>query len=158
MAEPGDIAVWDEAACLARADDLAGFFATLWPTDDWAGLGARLARRGGLMAVVATDGNGRILGCKLGHDTAEDVFRSWLGGVRPEARGSGLAMALMHAQHAAIAALGRHTRIETSTRQPNPAMAILNLKAGFLISGFEAPPGRPAKILFSKPVATAAGG
>lgn len=86
--------------------------------------------------VAARDGEGALVGFKLGYRQGTDVFYSWLGGVHPDARRQGIAAALMRHQH--DWAKGRGYRfVETRTRAANRAMIILNLQAGFTITGLE---------------------
>jgi len=139
---------WDGPRCVAEADVLAAFLAVVLP-DDWSNFAEKLAGRRSLSAHVALDGEGKLIGLKLGYERNRDVFNSWMGGVAPEARGQGIAAALMAAQHAWAKEAG-FRGLETATRQPNQAMAILNLKAGFVVAGLDARPGEPTKIVFYK--------
>jgi len=139
---------WDGPRCVAEADVLAAFLAVVLP-DDWSNFAEKLAGRRSLSAHVALDGEGKLIGLKLGYERNRGVFNSWMGGVAPEARGQGIAAALMAAQHA-WAKEASFRGLETATRQPNQAMAILNLKAGFVVAGLDATPGEPTKILFYK--------
>jgi GNAT superfamily N-acetyltransferase len=137
---------WDGPRCVAEADVLAAFLAVVLP-DDWSNFAEKLAGRRSLSAHVALDGEGKLIGLKLGYERNRGVFNSWMGGVAPEARGQGIAAALMAAQHAWAKEAG-FRGLETATRQPNQAMAILNLKAGFVVAGLDATPGEPTKIVF----------
>ena len=139
---------WDGPRCVAEADVLAAFLAVVLP-DDWSNFAEKLAGRRSLSAHVALDGEGKLIGLKLGYERNRGVFNSWMGGVAPEARGQGIAAALMAAQHAWAKEAG-FRGLETATRQPNQAMAILNLKAGFVVAGLDATPGEPTKIVFYK--------
>lgn len=143
------IEVWDEADCIARADALGAFLATLWPQDDWTGFDKKLAGRRKLAAHVALDGAGAIAGCKIGLERNRGVWESWLGGVREDLRGQGLASRLMQAQHDWAKAAG-FKAVATHTRQANRAMAITNLKGGFVVCAVIAEPNEPVKIHFSK--------
>ena len=78
----------------------------------------------------------KTVGFKLGYGLSSSVFFSWLGGVEPNSRRSGIASRLMNAQHRAASAEG-YAHIETRARATNSAMIILNLKHGFQIIGFE---------------------
>lgn len=92
----------------------------------------RLPRRDGLALHIAESDASAALGYKLGYRQEESVFYSWMGGVRPEARGRGIAAALMAAQHEWAAAQG-YRWIETRTRAGNQAMLRANRRAGFAI-------------------------
>lgn len=139
---------WDGPRCIAHADSIAAFLDKVLP-DDWSNFAEKLSGRRNLNAHVALDGQGQLLGLKLGYERHRGVFNSWIGGVAEEARGQGLAAALMTAQHTWAKVAG-FRGLETATRQPNRAMAILNLKAGYLISGIDVIAGEPTKILFYK--------
>jgi ribosomal protein S18 acetylase RimI-like enzyme len=76
------------------------------------------------------------IGFKLAYRATRDVLYSWLGGVAPQARRSGVASELMRRQHR-FAAQDGFAFIETRTRTTNAAMLILNLKSGFQIVGLE---------------------
>jgi len=142
------IEYWDGPHCVAKADVLAAFLAVVLP-DDWSNFAEKLDGRRSLSAQVAFNGDSKLIGLKLGYERNRGVFNSWMGGVAPEARGQGIAAALMAAQHAWAKEAG-FRGLETATRQPNQAMAILNLKAGFMVAGLDATPGEPTKILFYK--------
>lgn len=144
------IEYWDGPRCIARAEVLAAFLDVVLP-DDWSNFDEKLAGRRSLSAHVALDGQGRLLGLKLGYERNRGVFNSWIGGVAPDARGQGIAAALMTAQHGWAKEAG-FRGVETATRQPNRAMAILNLKAGYLVAGLDATPGEPTKIVYYKPL------
>jgi GNAT superfamily N-acetyltransferase len=133
---------WDGPRCIAQADNLAAFLDVVLP-DDWSNFAEKLAGH------IAFNGEGRLIGLKLGYERNRGVFYSWIGGVAPEARGQGIAAALMAAQHTWAKKEG-FRGLETATRQPNQAMAILNLKAGFVVAGLDVKPGEPTKILFYK--------
>jgi GNAT superfamily N-acetyltransferase len=139
---------WDGPRCVAEADVLAAFLNAVLP-DDWSSFTEKLAGRRSLSAHVALDGEDRLIGLKLGYERNRGVFNSWMGGVAPEARGQGIAAALMEAQHAWAKEAG-FRGLETATRQPNQAMAILNLNAGFVVAGLDVKPGESTKILFYK--------
>lgn len=141
---------WDGPGCIAQAEVLAAFLDVVLP-DDWSNFAEKLAGRRSLSAHVALDGQGRLLGLKLGYERNRGVFNSWIGGVAPEARGQGISAALMTAQHGWAKEAG-FRGLETATRQPNRAMAILNLKAGFMVAGLDATPGEPTKIVYYKPL------
>lgn len=139
---------WDGRRCIAQAEVLAAFLDVILP-DDWSNFAEKLEGRRSLSAHVALGVEGRLIGLKLGYERNRGVFNSWMGGVAPEARGQGIAAALMEAQHAWAKEAG-FRGLETATRQPNQAMAILNLKAGFMVAGLDVTLGEPTKILFYK--------
>lgn len=79
---------------------------------------------------------GEWIGFKLGYRRGPELLYSWLGGVVPEARGTGVASELMRRQHEHAATQG-YAMVETRTRAANNAMLIVNLRHGFHIAGFE---------------------
>ena len=107
----------------------------IFPGFDETYLTARLATVSDPSLCRAMAGD-RLVGFKLGYRRGDELFYSWLGGVRPETRGQGVARELMARQHDWAAATG-YTSVETRTRASNTGMIILNLRAGFTISGFE---------------------
>ncbi|OYU50805.1 MAG: GNAT family N-acetyltransferase [Alphaproteobacteria bacterium PA1] len=139
---------WDGSRCIAQAEVLAAFLDVVLP-DDWSNFAEKLAGRRSLSAHVALDEQGQLIGLKLGYERNRGVFNSWIGGVAPEARGHGIASDLMDAQHAWAKEAG-FRGVETATRQPNQAMAIRNLKAGYMVAGLDVTPGEPTKILYYK--------
>jgi predicted GNAT superfamily acetyltransferase len=143
------IEIWDSSMCIERADDLAAFFTSLWPEDDWTAFASKIEGRSKLSATVATDDKGAIVGAKLAYARQPSILYSWLGGVKNTTRGAGLATRLMTAQHAWAKESG-YRAVETQTRQDNRAMAIVNLMAGYVVSAVEATPGEPIKVLFHK--------
>jgi len=97
----------------------------------------RMAGREGLALHLAHNAQRKALGFKLGYQREPGLFYSWLGGVAPRARGEGIAPALTAAQHAWAREAGYRT-IETRSRNNNNAMIVVNLRAGFRITGYEA--------------------
>ena len=120
---------WDGPRCVAQADNLAAFLAVILP-DDWSNFAEKLPGRCNLSAHVALDGEGRLIGLKLGYERNRGVFNSWMGGVAPEARGQGLAAALMAAQHAWAKEAGLPV---VSTKVPYLAALIQSCSVGFWI-------------------------
>lgn len=117
------------------ADTVLDLCRAVFPGFDDTYLTGRLATVADPALSRATVG-GQLMGFKLGYRRGDGLFYSWLGGVRPEMRGQGVARELMVRQHDWAAASG-YTSIETRTRASNTAMIVLNLRAGFTIAGFE---------------------
>ncbi len=93
---------------------------------------------------------GQDLGFKLGYAESTAVFYSWLGGVRPEARGRGVAQALLEAQETWAREQGfRQLRVKSMNRFP--AMLRLLVRNAYLVEGLT-PAQDPlwTKIHFSK--------
>lgn len=78
----------------------------------------------------------QLVGFKLGYER-DGQFYSWLGGVLPQFRRSGIAQALATAQEAWALENG-YTSILFKTRNCHKAMLIFALKNGFQVIGFEA--------------------
>lgn len=90
----------------------------------------RLTQKPDIMIVMAYNQDNEPIGHKIGYAEDESCFYSWLGGVLPECRGSGLASAMMDLQHDWCRSQGyRCIRTKTMNRWRN--MLILNLKKGF---------------------------
>ena len=108
-----------------------------------------LSGRNRSLLTVAHD-SGKALGFKLGYEEKPDKFYSWLGGVAPEARKTGLGKALMQSQHDWCKKAG-YPRIQTRTKNKWREMLILNLKSGFDIIGtYTDEEGEPKIILEKK--------
>jgi len=80
---------------------------------------------------------GELVGFKLGYDQPDGCHYSWLGGVKQDYRGLGIAAELLKAQVESCRKLG-HTKLQTKTLNRFLPMLLLNLKAGFRITGTEA--------------------
>ncbi|GAB3571021.1 hypothetical protein GCM10027578_28460 [Spirosoma luteolum] len=80
-----------------------------------------------------------VVGCKLGYESEPDRFYSWLGCVRTDCRGQGIAATLMTQQHDWCQQQG-YRSIRTQTYNQWRSMLLLNIRAGFDIVGTE--PGR----------------
>lgn len=120
----------------AIGQELAKLCAESFDRFDPAYLTGRLAHICDPCAVLARDGGGALTGFKLGYRRGSNLFYSWLGAVHPSARRQGLASALMARQHEWASTAG-YLDVETRTRALNTAMIMLNLRAGFVITGFE---------------------
>ena len=76
----------------------------------------------------------QVVGCKLGYERNPGHYYSWLGGVRPDFRGRGIAAELMQRQHDWCRQHHYHT-LRTHTYNQWRLMLILNLRFGFDIIG-----------------------
>jgi GNAT superfamily N-acetyltransferase len=130
------ITILEGDAVRALGDELTQLCEAAFDSFDPAYLTGRLAGVSDPCAVLAYDGDGALTGFKLGYRRGGSLFYSWLGAVHPSARRQGLASALMARQHD-WAAKARYSHVETRTRAGNTAMIVLNLKSGFVITGFE---------------------
>lgn len=93
----------------------------------------RLLHNHDLLALVAYDGDDPVA-FKVGYRQDPDTFYSWLGGVLPDHRRQGIALALMHHQHAWAKAQG-YRFMQTKTLNRWREMLILNIRNGFVITG-----------------------
>lgn len=118
----------------ARAQPLAPLCVRIFPGFDPAYLG-RLAHVDEPLLCRALAGGGMV-GFKLGYRRGDALFYSWLGGVDPDFRRRGIAEALTGLQHETLVRRG-YRFVETRTRAANAAMLIVNLRAGFTITGYE---------------------
>lgn len=78
--------------------------------------------------------NGELVGYKIGYQKNPRLFYSWIGGVLTNARGEGVAKALMEKQHELAKQRG-YKVIRTETQNRFKPMLVLNLKFGFDIIG-----------------------
>lgn len=88
------------------------------------------------LILVAEEG-GILVGFKVGYQRDPDgSFYSWMGGVVPDARGRGVALALQKEQHEWARVQGYHT-IRFKTRNRHKAMLHFALKHGFYLTAVE---------------------
>ncbi|GGG97593.1 MAG TPA: GNAT family N-acetyltransferase [Oceanicaulis sp.] len=130
------ITIIEGDAVRALGGGLAELCVAAFDTFDPAYLTGRLAHVSDPCAVLARNEEGTLTGFKLGYRRGGSLFYSWLGAVHPDARRQGLACAMMVRQHDWAARAG-YRQVETRTRAANTAMIVLNLKSGFVITGFE---------------------
>ena len=91
----------------------------------------RLKHRLNLALVAEKDGE--LLGFKVGYQSdTPDTFYSWMGGVRAEFRGKGIATALAEEQELWAKAQG-FTSVFFKTRNRFPGMIQFGIKRGFKI-------------------------
>jgi len=94
------------------------------------------------VSLVAEQG-GTAVGFKVGFDRYGDgSFYSWLGGVAPQARRSGVARALLDEQEKQVVAAG-FDRIYVKTRNRFVAMLTMLLTNGYGIVGVNLPDDLP---------------
>lgn len=92
------------------------------------------------------------VGFKLGYALDKSTFYSWIGGVIPEYRSQGIAVALLKAQEKSVADMGYRV-IKVKTMNRFPAMLKMLVSHGYLIDGYEARNGpHDAKITLSKDI------
>ncbi|WP_447724112.1 N-acetyltransferase family protein [Sphingomonas koreensis] len=118
----------------ARAQPLAPLCARIFPAFELAYLDRLKHVDAPLLCRALADGE--LIAFKLGYRRGGALFYSWLGGVDPDFRRRGIADALGTLQHDTLAASG-YRFVETRTRAANAAMLIVNLRAGFVITGYE---------------------
>jgi predicted GNAT superfamily acetyltransferase len=73
---------------------------------------------------------GEIVGFKIGYQLEPNKFYSWIGGVRSDFRGQGVAAELMRRQHEWCRCHGFQI-VKTKTKNSFKPMLILNIKSGF---------------------------
>lgn len=88
-----------------------------------------------LLILIARVG-GVACGFKVGYEYASDTdyFYSWIGGVSPNYRRSGIASRLMLEQHRIAKVLG-FKYVQTKTKNKYREMLLLNIKHGFDVTG-----------------------
>jgi predicted GNAT superfamily acetyltransferase len=111
------------------------------PELDGAGDRAEWIRRldGASALVLVAVRDDRAVAFKVGYDRYRDgSWYSWLGGVEPAVRGTGVARALLERQETWVKAHG-YRRIHVKTRNRFVAMRVLLARAGYSIVAVEAP-------------------
>lgn len=109
---------------------------------------ARLRGRMATLILIARI-DGKAVGFKVGYEEDPDCFYSWLGGVRGEFRGLGIARTLMLKQHEWCLAKG-YRKVRTKTLNRFREMLLLNIKAGFNIIGLHESDDGGSKIILEK--------
>lgn len=99
-----------------------------------------------LIAVIGE----RKVGYKLGYQVSEDTFYSWLGGVLPQCRRTGVATKLREYQESWAKEAG-FNKVTVKSMNQFPAMLQMLISSGYQIYGYEqAEQVAEGKILFSK--------
>lgn len=101
--------------------------------------------------IVASIENENI-GFKLGYETSQNDFYSWLGGVVKGYQNLGIASAMMKKQHQWCEQTG-YKKIQTKTLNRFPNMLILNIQNGFEIIGTYSSGDKGMKIVLEKKLA-----
>lgn len=86
--------------------------------------------------IQIAEHEGRLLGFKIGYQIDQCTFYSWFGGVAPQARGKGVAQALLVAQEQ-WARDHHYQSITVKSRNQFPAMLRLLIKNNYLIENYE---------------------
>lgn len=91
----------------------------------------------------------KIIGFKIGFETSNEVFYSWLGAIDPNYRNLGIGRELLKKQHKWCETMG-YKFIETKTKNQWKEMLLLNIKSGFDVFGTEFDSKKELKILLRK--------
>lgn len=114
---------------------------------DLARFAARLEGRDAIILLGLFEGD--PVGFKIGHRAKDGIaYESWLGGVRTDRRGLGVATQLMNEQHRRAWDRG-YRCVRTKTLNDRTDMLVRNLRAGFRVTGTEDSP-RGLKIVLEK--------
>ncbi|GAB3532247.1 GNAT family N-acetyltransferase [Photobacterium alginatilyticum] len=122
-----------QASLTEAAQVLAQIREFAQPADEHA-LEIRLKGRAPLILVAELDE--QLVGVKIGYRLSETCFYSWLGGVAPEGRCSGVAQALLEEQETWVKQQG-FEELRVKSRNRFPAMLRLLLRNGYLIEHME---------------------
>ena len=98
--------------------------------------------------IIALE-NKELVGFKVGYRINNDIFFSWLGGVKQSYRRKGIANHLMILQHEWCQNNGFEI-VETHTTQERQEMCLLNLKHNFKQTGFFLDKNKIKKIILHK--------
>lgn len=134
-----------DAGILCQIENMASDLFPDWDPDAFQ---KRLTALKNPLFLLAYEAN-ELLGFKIGYARSEALYYSWLGGVKKALRGLGIGQALMEAQHQWARGQG-YTSVETKTKNEFRSMLILNLKAGFVVTGVESQSDGSSKILMQK--------
>ncbi|SHI01863.1 GNAT family N-acetyltransferase [Ferrimonas marina] len=94
----------------------------------------RLASVPHLIQIGYSDGE--AAGFKVGYALSDDTFYSWMGGVLPQGRGTGMAQHLLEAQESWAVQQG-YSLLQVKSRNRYPAMLRLLLRNGYQITRCE---------------------
>jgi ribosomal protein S18 acetylase RimI-like enzyme len=101
-----------------------------------------------ILGCYAYDQQG-LVGYKIGYEPRPRYFESWQGAVGLDHRRQGIAERLMNIQHEWCKE-NNYRIITTITAASNNPMLILNLKAGFMVSGTLLDRGENHQVLLQK--------
>ncbi|ALS75917.1 hypothetical protein AUC31_12240 [Planococcus rifietoensis] len=90
-----------------------------------------------------------VVGYKIGYALDDQIFYSWLGGVRPDCRKLGIASELMRRQHEDLKDMG-YEIVRTKTMNKWRGMLLLNIQTGFDVLKTEVDPRSQLKIVLEK--------
>ncbi|MDE4085355.1 GNAT family N-acetyltransferase [Planococcus maritimus] len=90
-----------------------------------------------------------VVGYKIGYALDDQIFYSWLGGVRPDCRKLGIASELMRRQHADLKEIG-YEIVRTKTMNKWRGMLLLNIQTGFDVLKTEVDQRGQLKIVLEK--------
>ncbi|AGH94656.1 GNAT family N-acetyltransferase [Pseudobdellovibrio exovorus] len=96
---------------------------------------------------------GKLVAFKVGYAKDTTTYYSWIGAVRKDYRGLGLATELMKAQHDWCKKQG-YTKIQTKSRNQFAEMLRLNIKFGFEITDVVHEANGKSKIIMEKTLTT----
>lgn len=86
--------------------------------------------------VLVAKVNEEVVGVKLGYEENDEVFYSWIGGVKPEYRGNGVALSLMNYQEKWVVQNG-FKRIRVNTYNKYAPMICMLVTNKYQLVGFE---------------------
>lgn len=89
--------------------------------------------KAGIYTILALS-NSRYVGFKTGYTRRDKQFHSWLGGVIPESRRSGIASELMNRLHEHLISRN-YEKVRTQTGNEYRSMLLLNIKLGYDVIG-----------------------
>lgn len=89
-----------------------------------------------LGAFTANGGSQELVGFKVGYQWDARTFYSWMGGVRPQDRGAGVAVALADEQEAWALVQG-YECIQLKTWNKHRNMLIMSIKREYVITAVE---------------------
>ena len=101
------------------------------------------------LIIILCSQHSQLLGFKIGYRYNDTTFYSWVGGVLPESRNTGIAKQLAQLQEKGVKEKG-YLKIRTKSMNRFKPMMILNLKNGFDITKTYTNDKGQIKIVFEK--------
>ncbi|PNQ74701.1 GNAT family N-acetyltransferase [Hanstruepera neustonica] len=108
----------------------------------------RIQQELNVFSVLAFN-NGKLIGFKIGYPKNQEIFYSWIGGVKTQYRSQGVGKTLAELQEVHAKHFG-FQKLQTKSMNRFKPMMILNLKNGFNITKVYTNEKGQTKIVFEK--------
>lgn len=118
---------------VGTVDEAHSVFLKVPEFDKYVSIQEMRARLGEEHLVIVAENGGRLSGFKIGYPESDKEFYSWLGGVVPEYRHSGITQRLLEFQEAWARTSGFKT-VSVKSMNKFPSMLRLLIKNGYQIT------------------------